>query len=146
MPVREQSTIVKLSSEAKKLLDGANFAHLATLQEDGAPKVEPVWVAREDDLVLVTSDANTLKGRNLARDARVALSLVDQHNPYEQLLVRGRVVEVRPDEDLAFLDALAKRYTGSEFPRRRWKQRAVYVIEPSVARHYVSPLVHNPTA
>ena len=134
-----------LSDGAKKLLDAANFAHLATLQADGAPKVEPVWVAREDDRVLVTSDANTRKGRNLARDARVALSIIDQSNPYEQLLIRGRVVEVRPDDDLAFLDALSVRYTGAAFPRRKWKQRAIYVIEPSVARYYQSPLVHNPT-
>ena len=136
---------MKLSDAAKKLLDAANFAHLATLQADGAPKVEPVWVGREHDLVLVTSDANTLKGRNLARDARVALSIIDQDNPYEQLLIRGRVVEVRPDDDLAFLDSLAMRYTSAAFPRRKWKQRAVYVIEPSVARYYQSSLVHNPS-
>ncbi len=137
---------MKLSDGAKKLLDGANFAHLSTLQADGAPKVEPVWVAREDDLVLVTSDANTRKGKNLARDPRVALSIVDQANPYEQLLIRGRVVEVRPDDDLAFLDAIALRYTSAEFPRRKLKQRVVYVIEPSIARYYESPLSHNPSA
>ncbi len=134
-----------LSDETKRLLDEANFAHLATLQPDGSPKSEPVWVAREGDRVLVTSDANSLKGKNLARDPRVALSIVDFANPYEQLLIRGRVVEVRPDEDLAFLDDLALRYTGQPFARRKWRARAVYVIEPSVARYYKSPLVHEPT-
>ena len=136
---------MKLSDDAKRLLDGANFAHLATLQPDGAPKSEPVWVAREEDRVLVTSDARSLKGRNLARDPRVALSIVAFDDPYEQLLVRGRVVEVRPDDDLSFLDALSHRYTGRPFARRKWRERAVYVIEPSVARHYKSPLVHEPT-
>ena len=58
---------MKLSDDAKRLLDGANFAHLATLQPDGAPKSEPVWVAREEDHLLVTSDARSLKGQNLAR-------------------------------------------------------------------------------
>ena len=136
---------MKLSDGAKKLLDGANFAHLSTLQEDGAPKVEPVWVGREGERVLVTSDANSLKGRNIARDPRVALSVVDQENPYDQLLIRGRVVEVRPDDDLVFLDALSHHYTSGAFPRRKWKARAVYVIEPSVARHYQSALVHKPS-
>ena len=134
-----------LSDETKRLLDEANFAHLATLQPDGSPKSEPVWAAREGDRVLVTSDANSLKGKNLARDPRVALSIVDFANPYEQLLIRGRVVEVRPDEDLAFLDHLSRRYTGQPFARRKWRARAVYVIEPSVARYYKSPLVHEPT-
>ncbi len=136
---------MKLSDDARRLLDAANIAHLSTLQDDGAPKVEPVWIAREGDRVLVTSDANSLKGRNLERDPRVAISIVDFDNPYEQLLIRGRVVEVRPDDDLAFLDTLAQRYTGAAFARRKWRQRAIYVIEPSIARHYRSPLVHNPS-
>jgi PPOX class probable F420-dependent enzyme len=133
-----------LSADARRLLDGANFAHLATLQPDGAPKVEPVWVAREGDHVLFTSDAGTIKAHNLERDPRVALSVVANANPYEQLLIRGRVVEVRADPELAFLDALSRRYTGAAFPRRRWRRRAVYVIAPSVARYYLSPLVHSP--
>jgi len=135
---------MKLSDDAKRLLDGANVAHLATLQEDGSPKVEPVWVGRDGDHVLVTSDSSTLKGRNIARDPRVALSLVDFDNPYEQLLIRGRVVEQRPDDDLAFLDALSQRYTGRPFARRKWSERAIYVIEPAIARYYRSPLAHNP--
>jgi PPOX class probable F420-dependent enzyme len=142
---RERAEGVKLSDDAKRLLDGANVAHLATLQEDGSPKVEPVWVAREEDRVLITSDANTLKGRNLERDPRVALSIVDFDNPYEQLLIRGRVVRVIPDDDLAFLDSLAKRYTSAPFGRRKWKRRVIYVIEPHVARYYLSPLVHDPS-
>lgn len=134
-----------LSDDARRLIDGAHVAHLATLQADGAPKVEPVWLAREGDRVLVTSDANTLKGRNMARDPRVALSVTHFENPYEQLLIRGRVVELRPDDDLAFLDAMSQRYTGAAFPRRKWKRRVVYVIEPSVSRYYHSPLTHNPS-
>ena len=43
---------VALSDDARRLLDGANFGHLSTLMPDGAPKVEPVWVAREGDRVL----------------------------------------------------------------------------------------------
>ena len=135
-----------LSDDAKRMLDGVNFAHLSTLQEDGSPKVEPVWVARRDDQLLVTSDANTLKGRNVARDPRVAISIVDFDDPYEQLLIRGRVVETHPDDDLAFLDSLSLRYTSAPFGRRKWKQRMVYVIEPHVARYYHSPLIHNPSS
>jgi PPOX class probable F420-dependent enzyme len=135
---------MQLSGEVRRILDGRCFAHLATLQPDGAPKVEPVWVGREDDRVLVASDARTRKGRNMARDPRVALSIIELANPYEQVLIRGRVVEIRPDPDLAGLDALAHKYLGRPFPRRSWPSRALYVIEPSVARYYRSPLVHVP--
>ena len=137
---------MRLGDDAKRLLDAANFAHLATLESDGAPKVEPVWVAREGDLVLVTTDGASRKARNLERDPRVALSIVSRTNPYEQLLVRGRVVEVRDDPDLALLDALSQRYTGAPFPRRRWRSRVVFAIAPHVARYYLSPLADTPAS
>jgi PPOX class probable F420-dependent enzyme len=137
---------MKLCPDARRLLDAPNFGHLATLMADGAPKVEPVWVAREGDLVLIATDRRTLKGRNMERDPRVALSVTSQENPYEQLLIRGRVVEIRPDADLAALDRISQHYLGSAFPRRKWPSRAVFAIEASVARYYRSPLAHRPTA
>ena len=136
---------MKLCPDARRLLDAPNFGHLATLMEDGSPKVEPVWVAREGDLVLIATDQRTIKGRNMARDPRVALSVTSQENPYEQVLIRGRVVEIRSDSDLAALDRIAQQYLGSPFPRRKWPSRAVYVIEATVARYTRSPLEHRPT-
>jgi PPOX class probable F420-dependent enzyme len=131
-----------LSDGARRLLDARCFAHLATLQPDGSPKVEPVWIGREGDRLLIATDQRTLKGRNMARDARVALSITAPGNPYEQLLIRGHVIEIRPDPDLSGLDALSHKYLGRPFPRRDWPSRALYLIEPTVARHYRSPLVH----
>jgi hypothetical protein len=78
----------------------------------------------------------------MRRDPRVALSIIDLANPYEQVLIRGRVVEIRADPDLAGLDALSHKYLGRPFPRRDWPSRALYVIEPSLARFHRSALVH----
>ena len=133
-----------LSPEIRRLLDGPNFAALATLMPDGSPKVESVWVGREGDHVLVATDSRGVKGRNLEGDARVALSITDFDDPYEQAMIRGRVVETRPDDDLRVLDALSDRYLGRPFPRRKWSSRVVYVIEAHVARHAKSPLEHTP--
>jgi PPOX class probable F420-dependent enzyme len=130
----------RLDDDARRLLDGANFAHLSTLLPDGAPKVEPVWVAREGDRVLVTTDARSIKARNAAADPRVALSVTAFDDPYDQLLIRGRVVAVRPDDDLAELDRFSRKYLGGPFGRRRWSQRVVLVVEATVARAYHSPL------
>jgi PPOX class probable F420-dependent enzyme len=131
---------VRLGDDARRLLDGANFGHLSTLMPDGAPKVEPVWVGREGDRVLVTTDGRSIKARNVAGDPRVAVSVTAFDDPYDQLLIRGRVVEVRPDDDLEELDRFSQRYLGAPFGRRRWSQRVVLVIEPSLARAYHSPL------
>jgi PPOX class probable F420-dependent enzyme len=130
----------RLSADAKRLLDGANYAHLSTLMADGSPKVDPVWVGREGDRVLVTTDAKSIKAQNVGRDRRVALSVTAFEDPYDQLLVRGRVVEVRADDDLVALDKMAMKYLGAPFARRRWSQRVVLVIEPEIARAYHSPL------
>jgi PPOX class probable F420-dependent enzyme len=134
---------MRLPAEVKRVLDGRCFGHLATLQPDGAPKVEPVWLGREGELVLVATDERTLKGRNMRRDPRVALSIIALENPYEQVLIRGRVVEIRPDRELAGLDALSHKYLGRPFPRREWPSRAIYAIEADLARYYRSPLVHS---
>jgi PPOX class probable F420-dependent enzyme len=94
---------ISLSPEAKKLIDRPNFAHLATLMPDGSPQSTPVWVGREGEhLVLCTSDGS-LKAKNTRRDPRLALSIVDFENPYEEVQIRGRVVERRPDPELKIL-------------------------------------------
>jgi PPOX class probable F420-dependent enzyme len=129
-----------LSPDARRMLDGANYAHLATVMPGGEPKVDPVWVGRDGDLVLVTTDGRSRKALNVAEDPRVALSVTAVADPYEQLLIRGRVVEVRPDDDLTVLDGLAQAYIGTPFPRRRWSDRVVLAVEADVARYYQSSL------
>jgi hypothetical protein len=70
----------------------------------------------------------------------VSLSITAIANPYEQLLVRGTVVEVRDDNDLRVLDMLSEAYIGMPFPRRRWSTRVVLVVSPTIARYYCSSL------
>ncbi|HEX4507211.1 MAG TPA: TIGR03618 family F420-dependent PPOX class oxidoreductase [Alphaproteobacteria bacterium] len=133
-----------LSDEARRLIDAPNIAHLTTLMEDGMPKAEPVWVGRDGDRIIVCTDHRSIKGQNIDRDPRVALSITDFDNPYEQLLIRGRVVEARDDSDLAIMDAISHKYIGTPFPRRKWPSRVAYYIEADVARYYLSPLKHTP--
>jgi len=135
---------IALSPEVRALLDGANFAHLATLLPDGAPQVAPVWVGREGDHVLVATGEGSLKARNTRRDARVALSVLDFHDPYAETQLRGRVVERRPDGDLRAMDAIARKYTGQPFPARDPEGRVILVIEVDRARYLKLPFRHTP--
>ena len=136
---------LKLDDDVKRILDAPNFAHLSTLMEDGSPKVEPIWIDREGDHILITTDRKSIKAINIDRDPRVALSITDYANPYEQVLIRGRVIETRDDNALQVLDRVSLKYTGAPFPRRKWSTRVVYVVEPSLARYYKSPLTHTPS-
>ena len=135
--------MVHLDDDARRLLDGANYGFLSTMMADGSPKVESVWVGREGDHVVITTDAKSIKAINAARDPRVALSVVAYENPYDQLLIRGKVIETRDDDELVTMDALSVKYLGSSFPRRRWSKRVVLVIAPSLARYRKSPLRHQ---
>jgi len=133
-----------LSQEIKQLVDRPNFAHLSTLMPDGSPQSVPVWVGREGDRILVCTGEGSLKAANTRRDPRVALSIVDFRNPYEEPQLRGRVVERRPDRDLRIMDPLSLKYTGKAFPFRNPEGRMALVIEIDKARYAKLPFEHTP--
>lgn len=135
-----------LTPELKKLIDRPNFAHLSTLLPDGSPQSAPVWVGREGDRLLICTGEKSLKGRNTRRDPRVALSIVDQQNPYEEAQLRGRVVEWRPDPDLKFMDPISHKYTGKPFPFRDPEGRVTLVVEIDKARYAKLPFENTPPA
>ena len=99
-----------LSDEIRNLIDRPNFAHLATLLADGSPHSAPVWIAREGDLLLICTEAHSVKGKNTERDPRVSLSVVDFRDPYTEVQIRGRVIERRPDPQLKYYDLMSRKY------------------------------------
>ena len=135
---------IALSDDAKGLLDRPNFAHLATLMSDGSPHSAPVWVGRENDLLLVCTDADSLKGKNTQRDPRVSISMVDFDDPYAELQLRGSVVERRPDPELRYYDAMSQKYIGKPWPYREVQSPIVLIIEVTKARYSKQPFEHTP--
>jgi len=133
-----------LSAEITQLVDRPNFAHLATLMPDGSPSSTPVWVGREGDRLLVGTSEGSLKARNTRRDPRVALSIVDFHDPYMEAQLRGRVVERRPDPELKIMDPISQKYIGKPFPMRSYEGRVALVIEVDKARYLKLPFEHTP--
>ena len=135
---------MELSEHVKQLVDGANFGHLASCMRDGSPQVAPVWLGREGDLLLVGTGDGTQKAKNTRRDARVALSILDQRNPYREVQIRGTVIEHRPDESLRIMDAIAQKYTGKPFPFRSGEGRIALVIRADKIRFTELPFAHTP--
>lgn len=103
---------VKLSQKAVKLIDGRNFAHLATLFRDGSPQVTPVWVDRDGDTIRVNTAVGRVKHRNILNDPRVTISIVNQEDPYERVQIRGRVVDLTSVGADEHIDKLSDKYTG----------------------------------
>lgn len=104
-----------IPEDARALLDAPNFAHVATLMEDGSPQVTPVWVERDGDVVVFNTAKGRTKHRNLVRDPRVAISVHDQDNPYAYLQVRGSVTFV-DDPDKTDINRLSHKYAGRDYP------------------------------
>src|SRR5579884_537351 len=75
------------------------FASLGTIMTDGSPQVTPVWVDLEGDQVIVNTAKGRQKDKNMRRDPRVALAIIDPDNPYRYLEVRGRVSEITRSEE-----------------------------------------------
>ena len=108
------------------------FANLATLMPGGEPQVTPVWVDFDGRHVLINTAEGRQKDKNLQRDRRVAISILDPDNPYRYLEVRGQVAERTRDGADAHIDAMAKKYLGKDkYPFRQPNEiRVLYKIEP----------------
>jgi PPOX class probable F420-dependent enzyme len=96
------------------------LAHVASLDPDGSPNVSPVWVELDGDDIVINTALGRAKARNLATDARVAISLTDPDDPSATITVRGTVVTFTTEGADEVIDRLAKKYTGGDsYPFRK---------------------------
>ncbi|MFB4278689.1 PPOX class F420-dependent oxidoreductase [Nonomuraea sp. MTCD27] len=106
---------ITFDDKTRTLLDGRNFATVATLNPDGGPQTSVVWVLREGDTVLFSSTAGRRKTRNLTRDPRISLTVFDTGDPYQSVEIRG-TAEVVEDHDRAVQLAVSHKYLGQDPP------------------------------
>ena len=107
------------------------FASLGTLMPDGRPQVTPVWCDVDGDHVVFNSAKGRQKDRNVRRDPRVALAIIDPENPYRYLEIRVPVVEFTAQDPDAQYDKLAKKDLGvDKYPyRQAGETRVIYKIQ-----------------
>ena len=123
---------VTLTENQAALLREKHFAELVTLMPDGSPQISPVWVDTDGTNVLINTATGRLKTRNIERDPRVAVAVLDPASPYERVLnIRGRVISVSPEGADDHIDSLAKKYLGVDsYPGRNpAEQRVILTIE-----------------
>ncbi len=105
-----------LPDEVRTLLAGPNIAHVATLLPDGSPHATEVWVDVDGDQVIVNSVDTHQKVRNVRRDPRVALVVLDPDDGSRHVALRGRVAEVTTEGARDHIEKLALRYLGGPYP------------------------------
>src|SRR5687767_7188452 len=80
-----------VKEEIKRFAQGPNFAAMTTLDEEGNPATQIMWVDADDEFLLINTEIHRAKFRNVSRDPRVAISIWNAHDPYEYVEVRGTV-------------------------------------------------------
>jgi PPOX class probable F420-dependent enzyme len=118
--------------ELVRLFQFRNLAYLGTLSRDGSPHITPVWAELVDDFILINTFEEAAKIRHISKDNRIALSIVEQNNPFNMVSIKGKVVEQIGEGADEHLKKLAKRYLGigKYYYRKPDHKRVILKIKP----------------
>ncbi len=122
----------QLTEDVIALLRKPVMAHVATVMPDGTPQSTPVWIDTDGTEVVFNTAKGRVKHRNLLQNPAVAISLVDDENPYRMIEIRGRA-EMTEDGADEHIDAMAKKYLGQDtYPfRQPGEERIIVRILPT---------------
>ena len=104
---------IRLSESAIRLIDGRNYAVLATVNADGSPQTSVMWVGRDEDDLLFSTVAGRVKHRNMVRDPRVSVTVIDSTDPENYVELRG-IASITPDSGRRVDTELSWKYDGKD--------------------------------
>jgi len=121
---------VKLTAQQVRVVNGKNFATVATVMPDGSPEATVIWIETDGTYVYFNTAMHRLKARNLQRDPRVAITVIDCEHPYDDALaIRGRA-ELILEGANAHIDKLSRMYEGKAFALRPAETRVIVRVTP----------------
>ena len=101
-----------MTPQVAQLIEDKNLAFVATLMKNNSPQITPVWIDLVDGKIIVNTAEGRVKQRNVSRDPRIAISIVDRNNPYNMVTIQGQVVEQTTEGADGHIDKMAKKYLG----------------------------------
>ncbi len=104
---------ISFNGATLRLLDGRNYAVLATINPDGSPHTSAMWIGRDGEDVLFSTLEGRVKHRNMLRDPRVSVTVLDSEDPEISVDLRGRVT-MTPDPDRLLHIQLSHKYDGAD--------------------------------
>jgi PPOX class probable F420-dependent enzyme len=107
---------MQLPDELLTLLRRASPCFIATTMPDGSPQMTQTWVDTDGEHIVINTVEGFQKLKNVARDPRVAVSVIDPGRPSRYFEIRGRVVANTTEGGAAHLESLAQRYLGRAYP------------------------------
>ncbi len=104
----------------------ARTAKLAVTRADGSPHVAPVWVDLDGDQIVFMTSADTIKGKSILRDGRVALCFDDERPPFSFVTITGTTTSSTDPADLLFWGTrIGGRYMGADHAEAYGRRNAV---------------------
>ena len=105
-----------LDEDAQRLAKGPNLATVVTLMPDGQPQALLTWIDSDGENLLVNTEPQRQKAKNIGRDPRVTVLIHSADNAWDWAEVRGHVAEtVTGQEARDHIDALSRRYLGTDY-------------------------------
>lgn len=108
-----------IPDDVRALLTEPIFFHAATINPDGSPQISVIWADLDGDLFRFSTEEARVKPRNLRRDPRIAISFTAPDNPYRNIVLSGKAVEIE-NRGMDLIDHMARKYTGSD--KYQWAQ------------------------
>ena len=112
------SQMATIPDDLRDLFDEPALAHVSYLNSRGQIVTFPMWVDYDGEHLLISSPIGSRKGKALRDRPQVSIEVVSAKNPWHWVSISGRVVDIQPDQDLAFIDRMAHKYTGKAYERR----------------------------
>jgi len=121
-----------ISPGFQKLLREPAYCEIATLMADGSPQITQVWVDTDGEHILINTADGRQKARNVRRDPRVAVNVIDPANAWRLGSVRGTVTDITTEGANENIDRLAFKYLGQEkYPfHQPGEMRVILKIRP----------------
>ena len=125
--------VTELSKEELlRLFQFRNLAYVGTLSKDGSPHITPVWAEMVDDFIMINTFEESAKIKHITKDRRIALSIVEQNNPFNMVSIKGKIVDQTSEGADEHLKKLTKRYLGigKYYYRKPNHKRVILKIKP----------------
>lgn len=121
-----------LDPETRDMAKDKNFATLTTMLPSGYPMTHVMWVDADDEHLLINTEIHRAKYKNVQRDPKVTVTIIDAGNPYKYAEVRGDVVaEIRGQEARDDIDRLSQKYNNTDYDASMIQtERVILKIKP----------------
>lgn len=117
-----------LPDDLLDLLRRPSPCFIATLMPDGSPQLTQTWVTTDGEHIVINIVDGMQKAKNIARDGRVAVNVVDPDEVFRYYAVRGRVIGITTEGGAESIDEISQKYLGTPYPNFRGQPETRVVI------------------